>query len=68
MKSYDKVSSFRGANTLFQGQQNKGRSDRKKRYKREKREEKSHKRDQSCDQRPDPRRRAEEPRPLRDRT
>jgi hypothetical protein len=27
MKPWGKVSSFRGANTLFQGQQNKGRSD-----------------------------------------
>jgi hypothetical protein len=47
MKPWDKMSSFRGANTLFQGQQNKGRSDR---------EERSQKRDQRSDHRPDPRR------------
>jgi hypothetical protein len=31
MKPWEKVSSFRDANSLFQGQQNKGRSDREER-------------------------------------
>jgi hypothetical protein len=39
MKPYDMVSSFRGANTLLQGQQNKGRRDR-----REKTEKRDHRR------------------------
>jgi hypothetical protein len=35
MKPYDMMSSFRGANTLFQGQQNKGRTDQERTQKRD---------------------------------
>jgi hypothetical protein len=41
MKPYNKVSSFRGANTLFQGQQNEGRTDEETHRDKERREERS---------------------------
>jgi hypothetical protein len=65
MKPWDKVSSFWDANTLFQGQQNKGRTDRSENTERRRREIKGATRDQI---RGAPRIRAEEPRLLRDTT
>jgi hypothetical protein len=64
MKPWDEVSYFQDTDTLLQGQQNKGRSDREERSWKNR----SQKRDQKSDQRPDPRIRAEEPGPLRDTT
>jgi hypothetical protein len=43
MKPWDKVSSLRGANILFQGQQYKGRSDRRENTRRSKREHRAKK-------------------------
>jgi hypothetical protein len=60
MKPWDKVSSFRGANTLFQGQQNKDTQRR-----RQITEERSKERPET-QIKDDPRIRAEEPGPLRD--
>jgi hypothetical protein len=76
MKPYDKVSSFRGANTLFQKQQNKNRT--QKREHTERRRSPKENTEEITEERPTPttedgitgdrRTRAEEPGPLRDAT
>jgi hypothetical protein len=45
MKPWDMVSSFRGANTLFQGQQNKSKTDRRENTEKRETEERTQKTD-----------------------
>jgi hypothetical protein len=71
MKPYDMVSSFRGANTLFKGQQNEGRSEIKRTLRRQKRKQQKtdHRREiKGATRDADQRTRAEEPGPPLDTT